>query len=35
MDTYENILEGRPMLYTDDAVTEGKEKGKEESTDHR
>lgn len=32
-DTYENILEGRPLLYTEDAVTEGKETGEEEDTD--
>lgn len=33
MDTYENILEGRPLLYTEDAVTE--ETGEEEDTDRK
>lgn len=35
MDTYEHILEGRPLLYTEDAVTEGKKAGEEEDTDHK
>lgn len=35
MDTYENILEGRPLLYTEDADTEGKETGEEEDTDRQ
>lgn len=34
-DTYENILEGRPLLYTEDAVTEGKGAGEEEDTDRK
>lgn len=30
MDIYENILEGKPLLYT-----EGKDTGEEEDTDHQ